>query len=86
MKKEQYHLEDTMGRMYKAIIVPVLLICLLGSSVDGKSVASFIYIHFHNWLPFSPKESVYELIVSIIYVFICMYMTLICDNSVTIQN
>jgi len=50
MKKEQYNLEDTMGRMYKDIIVPVLLICLLGSSVDGKSVASFIYIQFQTSL------------------------------------
>jgi len=58
--------------MYKDITVPVLLICLLRSSVDGKSMASFIYIQFHNWLQFIPTEIVYELIVSILYVFICM--------------
>ena len=72
--------------MYKDITVPVLLICLLRSSVEGKSVALFIYMQLYNWLQFSPTESVYELIVCFIYVFLCMYISLICNNIVTTQN
>ena len=58
--------------MYKDISVIALLICLLGSSVYGKSMASFIYMQFHNWQQFSRKESVYELSIHYMCLYVCI--------------